>query len=653
MDEKLLKEFIEEMESEQETPCQTPYSLDVYSDMKTRQILKEIDEKHNHSWIKEIWLRNKAELDNTAIIYRGQRITYKEFFIMSYKYAKALKARGMQKGQEFICCIENTPEFPFIMGATSILGAKVNLLSADMDQDYLVKIINGADSPFIFVSDKNFIEFAPTLNRVGPEKRIIILPLEHSLKNGNPYRMLTEKYYKLDEEAYAKVLSTFSNIISLDEFLNSSRECTGPVYNHTGLNDKFTITYTSGSTNSNKPKGLVHTVRSYITMGRYHDVEVSHIPTMKNRTMLALVRTMSDTDFMSAISDVFMQGGNVALEPINDKEFVLDSLIINKPTVALTSRSVWIYVMKKQLNDKKYRNVKLPFLFAPMCIGEPLAANEEKILNQWLRKLKAGTSITKLPFSVACMSIAGGDSEHGGIFMTMYRSLQTKRYKILGINEPIGMKAYDMVELAALREDGTYCDYMEPGRLVANSPCTMEGYVNNPSAENEFFVQDAYGKKWANLNTYGYIDRLHNAYVKGRINTYDGEIPNYRIADEILKDTKKIMSCEVVTVDDDNKTVYIAHLEPQIGVHFDNEKVLNGAAHRCMNAFGEEFLDRLYFRIRDNDESFELTPTLKRSFLALMSEGISDKCISASSIIEEKDKANSPKVLQKNFKKTN
>lgn len=651
MNEKLLKEFIEEMESEQETPCQTPYSLDAYSDMKTRQILKEIDEKRNHSWIKEIWIRNKNGLDNTAIIYRGQKFTYKEFFMMSYKYAKSLKARGMQKGQEFICCIENTPEFPFIMGATSILGAKVNLLSADMDQDYLVKIINNANSPFIFVSDKNFIEFAPTLHKVAKEKEIIILPLEYSLKNGNPYRILTEKYYKLDELAYEKAISTFNNIISLDEFLSSADKCTAPVYSHTGLSDEFTITYTSGSTNSNKPKGLVHTVRSYITMGRYHDVEISHIPTMKNRTMLALVRTMSDTAFMSAVSDVFMQGGNVALEPINEKEFALESLMINKPTVALNSRSVWIYIMKKQLNDEKYRNVKLPFLFAPICIGEPLAANEEKALNRWLRKTKAGTGVTKLPFSFTCMSIAGGDSEHGGIFLKMYRALQTQKYRIKGLNEPIGMKAYGMVDLAALREDGTHCDYMEPGRLVANSPCTMEGYVANPSAEKEFFIQDAYGKIWANLNTYGYIDRLHHAYVKGRINTYDGEIPNYRIADEILKDTKKIMSCEVITVDDAEQATYVAHIEPQIGVSFDKEKVLNGAAHRCMNAFGEEFLDRLYFRTRNNEESFELTPTLKRSFLALISEGISDECIKASSTIKENDKTNNQKVLQKNFKK--
>ena len=71
-----------------------------------------------------------------------------------------------------------------------------------MDQDYLINIINNATSPFIFVTDKNFIEFSSTLAKVDKSKRIINLPLDYSLKNGNPYKEITEKYYKLDEEKF-------------------------------------------------------------------------------------------------------------------------------------------------------------------------------------------------------------------------------------------------------------------------------------------------------------------------------------------------------------------------------------------------------------------------------------------------------------------
>lgn len=638
-----------ELENYPHVKCDNPYDTSCYEDEKTKNILKEIDENRNHSWIKEVWERNKNNLDYTAIFYRGQKFTYKDFFIESYRYAKALKKNGLKKGQEFICCIENTPEFPFLMGAASLLGAVVNLLSADMDRDYLVKIIENADSPFIFVSDKNFIEFAPTLKALKTNKKIIALPLDYSLKNGNIYKSITELFYKLDEEKYNESIKEFNNIINIDEFLKTGEDYNSKVIEYTGLNDPYTVTYTSGSTISNKPKGLVHENRSYITMGRYHDTEISHLPTMKQKTMLALVRTMSDTDFMSSVSDMFIQKGIVTLEPINDQEFVFESMLINKPTCVLTSRSVWLHLMKKQQNDKLYKNIKLPFLLVPMCIGEPLAANEEKVLNKWLRSLKAGVDITKLPYSMVCMSVAGGDSEHGGIFVSIYRAIQSKRFSRLNRSEPIGMSTYGMVDIQALKDDGTYCDFMEPGILVANSPCTMAGYRNNDEGNKDFYITDAYGKTWTALNTYGYIDKDRHVYVKGRVNAFDGRIPSYQIADEILKDTKRIMSCEVITIaKEDNTKVYVAHLEPQMNTSFDEQKVLYSALIRCINKFGISIVNDLYFRVRDNKESFEVTATLKRSFLALLDEGISDKCISAIEVLDynkQKDEQENINVL--------
>lgn len=634
---KLLEEFINEIENLSSEPCLEPYNLDGY-DIKNQLILKEIDENRNHCWIKEVYQRRKNDLKNTAIIYRGHKFTYSSFFAQSYRYAKALKYQGVKKGDEFICCIENVPEFPFIMGAASIIGAKVNLLASDMDQDYLCDIINDASSPLIFVSDKNLVEFTPVLKRVMDHKKIIPLPLEYSINNDNKFSFVTDKFYSLDGEKYNMCLSQLDNVISIDDFLNSGESYDGTLFENTGLNDGFTVTYTSGSTLSNKPKGLEHRNRSYITMGRYHDPEISHIPSMKGMTMLAFVRTMSDTDFMSAISDVFMQGGNVALEPINDKDFIMWSMLINKANVCLTSRTVWLYNMKKQMTDPEYKNFTFPDLIAPMCIGEPEEENEDKALNKWLKKVKAGVKITKTPFSLVCMSIAGGDSEHGGIFITMYRALQKLRLKNLGSKQQIGMGTYGMVKVAALRDDLSICNPDEPGKLVAKSPCTMHGYRRNEEGNKEFFIKDKEGNSWENLNTYGWVDKNRYVYVKGRVSKKDGSIPNYMIAAEILKDTKKIMSCEVVNSYVDGKLVYVAHIEQQFQVPFNQENVLRGAIQRCKNKFGDEILDILYFRIRSSQESFPVTATLKRSFNDLIKEGVSDKCILARELTINKHK---------------
>ena len=621
----LFEKVFKEMASLEEYPCTSPYALPTELSKKTKKVLKDIDDNRNHSWIKEIWNNCVSDnrLDDTAIVYRGHKFSYKTYFVYCYRYACSLKTNGFQKGQEIVCAIENTPEFPFIMGAVSMLGGKVNLVSAEFDRDYLVEILDRADSQFVFVSDMSFAKFSAALKETHASKIIIPVPLDHSLKHGNPFADITDRYYKLDDEEYRAAVSEFDNIVDLDDFLRQGSKYKGKVIESAGLNDEFTITYTSGSTGWGKPKALIHRVRSYITMGRYHDPKVSGIPSMKGRTTLALIKTMSDTNFMTNISDTFMQGGIVALEPINDVDYFLTSMIINKAEFVIASRSFWLYAMKQQMSDPAFKDIHLPHCFCPCSVGEPLPASEEYALNRWLRKMHAGIAITKVPFVV--ISTGGGDSEHGGIFISIFRAYQNLRPSHYGIKEPIGMTTYDMVQVKALRKDRTYCGVMEEGRLVANSPCTMEGYLRNDEANRNFFIKDAYGKTWGDLGTYGYIDKTGHIYVKGRIGKDDGPIPHYRIQDAILKDVKRILSCEVVKEGDS----YIAHLEPQPGRSFDEDQVLKDAAERCRQEFGRDFVNSLYFRVHSNKEGFPLLHTGKRNPIALQNEGICKSCIKA------------------------
>lgn len=57
--------------------------------METKEILEEIEKNHNHSWYKELYFRNKNNLDDVALIYRNNKITYKKMFENIEKYAKS------------------------------------------------------------------------------------------------------------------------------------------------------------------------------------------------------------------------------------------------------------------------------------------------------------------------------------------------------------------------------------------------------------------------------------------------------------------------------------------------------------------------------------------------------------------------------------
>ena len=91
-----------------------------------------------------------------------------------------------------------------------------------------------------------------------------------------------------------------------------------------------------------------------------------------------------------------------------------------------------------------------------------------------------------------------------------------------------------------------------------------------------------------------------------------------------MKDTKNILSCEVI--EDEQTGYYVAHVELQPGK--DNiEKVIISANQRCINKFGDDFTSRLVFRVHSFDEAFELTGCGKRNNQALRNEGVTDKCV--------------------------
>lgn len=588
----------------------------------------EIYENHNHSWYEEVYDRNKNNGDKIALFFRGTKITYNQFFDMVNDYARALKEYGIKKGDEFVTCLRQTPDYPVLVAAASLIGAKINLVAADFDKDYMAEIINKANCDLLFVNDWDFATMLPALQKSSKDKKIITLPVSKWDKYNNPYSEITDKFYKFDEHAYEIAREQFDNLIDVDSFLEQGKNYVGEINGHASLEDDLAITYTSGSTKKGIHKGVVQRNKTYIIMGRYHDPEVAGIPKMDNTITLAAIGPHADTTMMTGVSDTLLQGGVVALDPIIDENYFLYSLKINNAGLVIATRTYWLRAMKDTYNNPDVKNITLPGLYVPSEGGEPLAAGEEKALNKWLKDVKAGTKITHTPFSVVKMTVGGGDSEHGSLFLKLYRDYFNKLQKLRGINEPIGLEAYDFADVEVLREDGTYCDPMEMGRLVANSPISMERYHNNPEATEEYFVTDASGKKWGDLCVYGYLDKWKNVYLKGRISKNDPKIKNFQVADEILRDTKNIMSCEVIILDDGTEVpVYVAHVEPQFYKKVNLQKTLLSAEQRCVARFGDELKDRLFFRVRSYEEGFPTLFTAKRNLIALKEEGLSEKCI--------------------------
>ena len=593
---------------------------------KTRKAIQEIEIQKNHSWYEEIYERNRNRMDEVALIYRGNEITYREMFDKMQEMAKSLKSYGVKKGDEIPVCMSNTPELVYLLGAISMIGAKINIFGPKFDPEYVTKILNGTKSSVAFIEDNHYEQLRNSINQSNIQN-VVLTSLSDSLKNGvHPL----EK--NRNAERFASKVDKYlsDHVMSLSDFRKLGSNYQGTVIDNVDLNDQFCITYTSGSTNAKHPKQIVHNNRSFIMIARHHDKDMSSGIDMSKLTLLSHIPPYSNTDIISSISDSLMQGSKLALEPIYDRDFFLTSLRINEPNCVIATTSFWIQAMKDAMFKPENKDLLMPYLLVIFAAGEGMSVNEEKFLNKGLRKVRAGSKFLPPFLKSTVMSAGGGDCEHGSIFYAIFRRL-FERKKSSGYIEEAGLKVMDFAELAVLDQTGHYCEKGEFGRIVANSGCNMDCYKDDPEATAKFFIKDAYGKTWGDCSIYGYVDKKNKVHIKGRIPKEGEKLPTFLITDEVLKDQNNILSALTVHVADGEKDYYVVHFEKMPGTAKDSEQLMRESLSRIRKALGQEVASSILFREHDFYESFALNGSGKRDGASCQNEGISEKTISVAS----------------------
>lgn len=644
----LLKEI--NAEKENETKCSKPY---VYGEVpkKVAAALDDIELNRNHSLAVELFERNKEHMEKPALLYRGNEISYKEMFEKAFAYAKSLKEMGYNKGDEIPMCITNTPEFVYLFLATSFIGATANIVGEWFDKDYLKEILNNTKSKNIFIDDISYSAIKDSINESEIEN-IVCFSLTDSLKdkNGkkvNPHSIIDDMFVPLENHTEEIKRDYNGNVIDVKSFEEIGKNYTGKVVENVDLNDLCSITYTSGTTSPGHPKGVKQSNRSYITLSRFKESDVSGMPTMKNMKILGHIPTYTHMELSCALSDTLYCNCTLALEPFYNKDIFPYSLIINKPNFVPASAGFWGNLCKLLEFDDAWKDVNLPFLMIPTVTGEACSIGEEKFFNATSRKHKFGTEKLPFPLAPVTFSIGGGTTESSGIFVTLFKALQEKKLNHLIRKESLGLTPHKFAEIDVLDEKGNSCKINEPGRLVANSPCEMIGYTDD-ELNKHTHVQDASGKTWLDLTTYSYKDRTGRIKMKGRMNSYltlsDGsKVPYYLIEDSVLKDTKNVMSCSTVNDEENN---LICHIELQPHKKKSEEAARKSVIERIDSDFNDEVKDKLYIRFRDNKESFPLDPSGKRSTSTLKRVGIDEKTISFNDL-KKKYLKEDAKILKK------
>ena len=600
---------------------------------KIQNALELLNTEHNNGWAIEMYNRNKNNLDNIALFYRGAKITYREMFEKAFAYAKSLKKMGYQKEDEIPMCVSNIPEFIYLFLATSFIGARVNSFGEWFDEQYNIDILNNTKSKTVFISDDIYPLIKEKIEKSNIQN-IVVLSLANSLpknKEGQKediYKDFDNRHYKIVNKTEDIANETEKLVLDEEKFLAVGKHYKGKVITNTSLDDPFTITYTSGTTDPGKPKAVLQSNRSYITLSRFKESDVSGMPSMHNLSVLCHIPTYTHMELSCAISDTLYEGCTLDLEPFYDKDFFPYALLINKPNFVPAAVGFWNHLCSLLNFDDNFKHINLPFLMIPTITGEGASAGEEKFFNYTSRKHKFGTGKLPFPLAPVTFSIGGGTTESSGIFVTLYKALQEKRLDNVLKGNKLGLTPHRFAEVEVLDKNGNYCGINEPGLLVANSPCTMIKYLYNDKLNETTHVKDKTGKSWFSLGTYSYkSDKQGRIKMKGRLKDFiqlsDGtEYPLYKIEDAILLDTKNIMSCSVVSTMDNAKKVYVAHIEFQPITKQSEEKIMASVKQRLNDFVPTEVLNNLFIRIRSNEESFPLAPSGKRNTNELVLEGL-------------------------------
>ena len=621
--------------------------------LKAIKALIDLEKNYNISWYDFVKKRSIEHPDDEALFYRGNIITYKQMIEKADELANSMAKSNLKPGDEIGVCVSNTPKLVYIMLAANKLGVKINIPGVDFDHKYLSTIIGKLSSKVMFVSDDNYYKLRDIIEE-KPLETLVVTSLADSLPEKpelcEGYEPKLDSYYRYKN--IAKVIKKSKpNYKTYSEYIEEGKDYNEIIEYNGDLETDFLITYTSGSTKTGFPKPVIHKNRSLITMGRFHDPELSGNPNYTKLRGLAHIHPESNTNLISCISDNLTQGWSVALEPEYDYKKAPDYVLINKPNYLNITTSFLVEIAKQYLLDKAYHSKrkarKWPFLFAVFAVGEPCSKGEERLIDKFLRVSRAGSGIEikkgiKFPFTT--LSQGGGDVEHGAVFYTLWKSLLQKLYTPKMGRQEIGLFPVPFVVSTVLKKDkdGKYveCDYNENGIIVANSFTNFSGYKDNPQKTNEQIIEDDLGRRWVSCNTYGYIDKLGGVHIKGRLpKKKTSDVYTFDIDEAVVSNGKDILSSSTVEVDN----TFVTTLQFQLFSKTKPKDIICDMYERLNLAFGSEIADSIYIRILPIRESYALTDAGKRSILKLEEMGLNNtinlsKLVSTLQISQKKGK---------------
>ena len=227
-------------------------------------VLDRITENADQKMIDFIRQANVGYEDTTSLLYFGLKITYREVFANIERYAKALKALGLKKGDMITICLPNSPETVYYFYACNEIGVTPYLIDPRFTAKKMQVCIEDSKSKlFVCESGTFFSKMDEVADMLPVMKTIVVSPMYafEDRTHLTAKQTLLKMLFRIKEKK-AQRRARATNYIAQKAFLAGGDSFSENYRSDYDPSIPAIIVNTSG-TSGDSVKGAVHTNRSY------------------------------------------------------------------------------------------------------------------------------------------------------------------------------------------------------------------------------------------------------------------------------------------------------------------------------------------------------------------------------------------------------
>ena len=456
--------------------------------------------------------------DNTAYVYYGHKVTYKNFVKKIEKTARALKNYGVKEGDRVTICMPNTPEGITMVYAVNMVGAICNMvhpLSSEKELEYYIKV---AESKYVLVIDAVFDKIYKLRDTAGLERIIVVRP-------SDGLGFLKKKLYNTLHVKKVRLPVNDSRVVLWEDFIANSYFYQGNYHEERGGSDLAVIMYSGGTTGA--PKAVMLSNLNINAESICDGAMIRQV--VPGATVLSILPLFHCFGLGVCIHTPLCRGmGCILIPAFSHKQFA-EIIRKNEPNFI-----VGVPTLFEALINTKLKSDDLSSVTAVICGGDAL--------NQTLRD-KVNEFLTNHG-SEAKIRVGYGLTEGSGAVC-----LSPENTFVDGI---IGVPLPDMDFKIVKNDTFNELPAGEEGEICISGPLVMMGYLGDDAETAQAIRLHDDGKLWLHTGDIGYLgedgliyfaQRLKRIIISSGYNIYPTHL------ESIINSHEAVLTSTVIGID--------------------------------------------------------------------------------------------------------